>query len=278
MAIKLPALFTGILLAGSAFAQSEHTGTYVMDKSFFQSRGAAYVPTGSYKDASGQIISVQAFFITNQVSNKEYRAFTDYVAAHPDSALYYIDIKKPAALPAEGEKPGKTRYVHKLPFRQIQSLLIDSLALAKQFPEGSESYTMHKNYFTDKKFENYPVVGVPYEAAKYYCIWKTTQENNNLKKTGKNLINDFRVPTREEFEYAQSLSQQTATASGEIAETNSGAPDKLGTHNLRSNVDEWTSSMDESGKNVVMHKAADNNEPEAAALSGFRMVCTYLGR
>jgi len=31
----------------------------------------------------------------------------------------------------------------------------------------------YKNYFTDNKYNDYPVVGVSFKLAEYFCIWKT---------------------------------------------------------------------------------------------------------
>jgi formylglycine-generating enzyme required for sulfatase activity len=254
MTTKLLSLF--ICLAGtfSLCSQTSQKTDYLFDKKYFKAEGAEFVPTGSYTNASGKTISVQAFFMTNEVTNKEYREFVDYVVSHPDSSLYYFNRKKEGGFSKQ-----------QVPFSQIRYDLIDSSAMAKKYPSGSDLHNKYKNYFSDKKFDDYPVVGVSYSAAKYYCIWKTRAENATLQKEGIGLINDFRVPAKEELEYAQSFSPNSAKKSeNEVDRSRSGKPDKLGLYNLFGNVDELNSSV--------------TNSHAPSGQIGFRMVSTFLGK
>jgi formylglycine-generating enzyme required for sulfatase activity len=254
MKTKLLTLFIGLAGTFSLYSQTSQKTDYLLDKKYFKSEGAEFVPTGSYTDATGKIISVQAFFMTNEITNKEYREFVDYVVSHPDSSLYYFDRKKEGSFIKQ-----------QVPFSTIRYKLIDSLAMAKKYPSGSDLNNKYKSYFTDKKFDDYPVVGVSYSAAKYYCIWKTRAENATLQKEGTGLINDFRVPAKEELEYAQSFSPNFAKkAEAEVDRSRSGKPDKLGLYNLFGNVDELNSSI--------------INSDAPSGHVGFRMVSTFLGQ
>lgn len=253
MTTKLLTLIIGITGTFSLYSQTSLKSPYILDKKFFQTKGAEYVPTGSYKDASGKTVSVQAFFMTNEVTNKEYKEFLDYVVSHPDSSLYYYE-----------RKDGST-FIRQVPFSQIRPTLIDSLAMAKKYPHGTDLYNKYKNYFSDKKYDDFPVVGVSYDAAKYYCIWKTRLENETLKKNGMGLMNDFRVPLKEELEYAQSLSPNVSKKSDtEVDKSKSCKPDKLGLYNLFGNVDELNSSL--------------GATQTSSGQVGFRMVSTFLGK
>ena len=254
MRTKLLTFIIGIIGTFSLYSQTSQKTSYILDKNYFQSIGAEFVPTGGYTDPSGKTISVQAFFMTNEITNKEYREFVDYVVSHPDSSLYYFDRKKEGVF-----------FKKQVRFSHIRKDLVDSSAMAKKYPSGSDLNTKYKNYFTDKHYDDYPVVGVSPDAAECYCIWRTRLENETLKKKGKGLINDFRVPMKEEFEYAQSFSkplQKKSETEGD--KSKSGKPDRLGIYNLYNNVDEWTSPME----NVVA----------STGLVGFRMVSTFLGK
>ncbi len=253
MTARLLPLFMVLSGTFSMYSQTKQSPTNGLDKTYFKSKGAEFVPTGSYIDASGNIISVHAFFMTNEVTNKEYREFADDVVAHPDSSLYYFDRSEASVSKQQ------------VRFSQIREILIDTLAMAVKYTTGSERYNKYKTYFTNKNYDDYPVVGVSYEAAKYYCIWKTTRENAALKKEGRGLMNDFRVPQKEELEYAKSFSKsRQGMPVKEVNKSKSGKPDKLGLYNLSGNVEELNSS-----------KATSQT---SAIPTGFRMVSTFLGK
>ncbi len=53
----------------------------------------------------------------------------------------------------------------------------------KMLPDSSISHNsiIYKEYITDKKYEKYPVLGVTWESAMYYCYWKTKKDFANSK-------------------------------------------------------------------------------------------------
>ena len=55
-------------------------------------------------------------------------------------------------------------------------------------------------YFREPAYNNYPVVGVSYEAANEYCNWLTNQYNQNPKRKYKSVR--FKLPTKEEWIFA----------------------------------------------------------------------------
>jgi formylglycine-generating enzyme required for sulfatase activity len=59
----------------------------------------------------------------------------------------------------------------------------------------NEPYVQY--YFRHPAYNNYPVVGVSYEAANEYCNWLTTQYNQNPKRKYKSIR--FKLPTSEEW-------------------------------------------------------------------------------
>lgn len=55
------------------------------------------------------------------------------------------------------------------------------------------------NYFTNKGFDNYPVVNISHESALAFCQWLTRRYNESVDKKKKFREVKFRLPTREEW-------------------------------------------------------------------------------
>ncbi len=61
---------------------------------------------------------------------------------------------------------------------------------------------MTNMYFWHPAYDNYPVVGITWKQARAFSIWRSNLLNNYLIGNGMTIVNDFRLPTESEWEYA----------------------------------------------------------------------------
>ncbi|MBR1785107.1 MAG: SUMF1/EgtB/PvdO family nonheme iron enzyme [Bacteroidales bacterium] len=64
----------------------------------------------------------------------------------------------------------------------------------------NEDYT--RSYFSSPAYDNYPVVGVSWRQARAFCVWRSNMLNNYLESIDYSTLNDFRLPTESEWEFA----------------------------------------------------------------------------
>ncbi|SHI94476.1 protein involved in gliding motility GldK [Arenibacter nanhaiticus] len=81
------------------------------------------------------------------------------------------------------------------------SIYPDTTVWIKDF-EYSYNEPMHNDYFWHDAYSDYPVVGVTWQQAKAFCNWRTKYKNDDQKSKGKQFVNQFRLPTEAEWEYA----------------------------------------------------------------------------
>ena len=92
---------------------------------------------------------------------------------------------------------GYTRFIRK----NVVNIYPDTLAWAHDFTY-SFNEPMLLNYFSNTRYDNYPVVGVSWIQAKAFVHWRTMLRLAWLSKKGYENEQEFRLPTEGEWEYA----------------------------------------------------------------------------
>ncbi|WP_228236175.1 gliding motility lipoprotein GldK [Allomuricauda sp. M10] len=151
----------------------------------------------------------------------------------------------------------------------------DTTVWIKDF-EYSYNEPMHNDYFWHDAYSDYPVVGVNWMQAKAFCNWRTKFKNDDQKSRGKQFVNQFRLPTEAEWEYAArggieggtypwggpyvisdtgcfmanfkpQRGDYAADAALYTVEAKSFEPNDYNLYNMAGNVSEWTNSSFDSG-------------------------------
>lgn len=140
---------------------------------------------------------------------------------------------------------------------------------------------MAQSYFSHPAYDHYPVVGVSWKQAKAFCVWRTNMMNSYLKGNGEATVNEFRLPSEAEWEWAArgGLDHSPYPWGGPYVRNTEGcflgnykplrgdyvddgglhtvivghyAPNDFGVYDMAGNVSEWTNdAFDESSYNFT---------------------------
>ncbi|MES2566659.1 MAG: SUMF1/EgtB/PvdO family nonheme iron enzyme [Bacteroidota bacterium] len=97
------------------------------------------------------------------------------------------------------ERKGVDRSVFIL--KDVINVYPDTLAWVHDFTY-SFNEPMTNMYFWHPAYDDYPVVGITWKQARAFSIWRSNLLNNFLIGNGMTIVNDFRLPTESEWEYA----------------------------------------------------------------------------
>lgn len=259
--------------------------------------GMAYIPYPVYDTIkimeSGVIHRYttysEGFYLSHEITNKEYREFTDWMKINPNESIYLINdtstfVKNP--------KTGKTReMIFHLPKRIDVSEIMNEFIVSKA-PYSPDSE--HQNYYSDERYNDYPVLGVSKRMAEYYCSWKTKSEtiiiyDSIAGNSGMSMSQEYtyRLPTEKEWDfvaqhYAKKDNQNPTNK--EIQSSDETGSIETGILHLDDNVSEWVTSYEgkkgvakggswKRGSSISLKQTYDNdNEDETI---GFRIVQAY---
>ncbi len=172
----------------------------------------------------------------------------------------------------------------------------DETCWINDFP-NAQNDTYMKLYFNHPGYDDYPVVGINWEQAQAFCAWRSEYFRRNLDLPAGQVIEDFRLPTEAEWEYAARTGNSNNkypwstddlrsgkgcflgnfkpgegdyTSDGHLITSRVGSysPNDFGLYDMAGNVAEWTSSVYmESGLmqfndiNPELAYAADREDP-----------------
>ncbi|PCI97783.1 MAG: gliding motility-associated lipoprotein [Flavobacteriales bacterium] len=121
---------------------------------------------------------------------------------------YWIDFKRAAKRESRDALNGEEGARHAFNtdrssfiMRDVINVYPDTLAWIHDFTY-SFNEPMTQNYFWHPAYDNYPVVGVSWKQATAFCIWRTNFFDDFLMDGGSTIVNDFRLPTESEWEWA----------------------------------------------------------------------------
>ena len=111
---------------------------------------------------------------------------------------YWVDIREAAQ-----RKSREQGLIDRSVFikKDIINVYPDTLAWVHDFTY-SFNEPMTNMYFWHPAYDEYPLVGVSWKQARAFCIWRTQLLNTYLKKRGTSIVQDFRLPTESEWEWA----------------------------------------------------------------------------
>ena len=191
-------------------------------------------------------------------------------------------------------------------YEYLNSVKKDSTSQFYETAKPNFSKAPFKDYFVDKKYLEFPIVGVSLQQAVNFCIWMTNKENQKLRSKGKPPVQNYRIPSEVEWIYAsfggKNPEEIPVPDITELSKVSVNKPNDWGLFNMNSNVSEWTyTSFDPEKYMIIIQNPPDQkmehvivrginylealtndklilNGSDSYNYVGFRYVRTYLGK
>ncbi|MBC7915838.1 MAG: SUMF1/EgtB/PvdO family nonheme iron enzyme [Pyrinomonadaceae bacterium] len=158
--------------------------------SFVQS-GSASVPLPDNPEII-QNVTFPAFYVSKEVTNKEYRQFVNDIVKNPAKKLSGTQ----AVLTS-----GKAK----------DSVVIATYVNIAKGIINTENLPF-EDYWTNEKYDNYPVIGVSTKHAQYYAVWKYKKDYNEKVLPAKVLtLLTYNIPTFSQKFYIESKALPAAS-------------------------------------------------------------------
>jgi len=164
--------------------------------------GMVYVPAGTFhmgqadEDVPASNISFNkqvtlgSFFMDDtEITNNEYRQF-----------VFYFTIDGNTSLPGSVAAEAAVQTVSIDEF--LEKYYPDTMVFVKDFAHHYGDPLM-EYYWSHPAFDDFPVVGVDWESANFFCQWRSAYLNDyRVNVLNEFSMPNFRLPTEAEWEYA----------------------------------------------------------------------------
>jgi formylglycine-generating enzyme required for sulfatase activity len=247
-------------------------------KTFRAPKGFQFIPPGEYSvknDSIEKTYTINAFWMSGEITNKEFRDFVTDLQLNPDSAVFWVDLKQASSQKSEEGNEENYSYYYK----RTYSAMLENILTTSLWANSKEC----ANSFYDEKSDDFPVVGINYRAAKDYCLWRSIKD----KQINNNHLIEYRLPLEIEWEYAASgftPDDENIT----LIKANKGKKNPFGLRNINSNVAEFVNSENSDDFVIIKGSSWRNsiNPNERVSVdpdfrndaTGFRIVMSFVGR
>ncbi len=162
-------------------------------------------------------VSVSSFYMDEtEVTNNIYRQFIDYLlAAASDTNQQQAETSEDEEDFLEDDNAEEASSVErKVTAKKVNTegtnVLSEAFIMDHLYPDMSvwqKDFSHHMadhmlDYYEHEGFDQFPVVGITWEAAREYASWRTKYLNDYRAEKGLPKMPQFRLPTAAEWEYA----------------------------------------------------------------------------